>query len=67
MKFEPSQSEVRTALSWQTEHPNHCFNPNKYILYYSYIFVTGSGMGTAFKVRCNACEVEYDATDYDSW
>ena len=57
-----SEKERESAKKFQKEHYEKC----KSRLGTSYI-LTGTGIGTNIKIRCNKCKTEEDISDYGRW
>ena len=57
-----TEKEKMAAELFSTEHYYSC----KSQLGVDYI-LTGTGIGTAIKIKCNKCKVEKDITDFENW
>lgn len=73
IKFQTYGKEGDNIRKWMINHKSENENDSKhvdqygdFIGNYTYLF-TNTGIGTVVKVRCNSCNEEYNATDYDVW
>ena len=57
-----SDDELCAIKEFRDRHYNSCGNGSTY-----QYELTGTGIGTAIKIRCPKCGEEIDVTDYASW
>ena len=57
-----SDTELEAIKFFKQRHYDSCGNGSTYQYQ-----LTGTGIGTAIKIRCPICGKEEDVTDYDSW
>lgn len=57
-----SDDELCVVNEFRKKHYHSCGNGSTY-----QYELTGTGVGTAVKIRCPKCGEEMDATDYTSW
>lgn len=57
-----SDNEVAAIKEFKNRHYNSCHNGSTY-----QYELTGTGIGTAIKIKCPKCGEEIDITDYSSW
>lgn len=57
-----SDNELCAIKEFRKKHYNSCGNGSTY-----QYELTGTGVGTAVKIRCPKCGEEKEVTDYESW